>query len=200
VEKAFEFFDTWLRSQKDFLENWIGSQKGLMENWIGAIKKIQQAVNTMTGSPGVSQTEEFMKSLLDLYSNPLFKREFPDFFLRIQQEGIETARKFWDTFLFPNISEVFENMFDFYLNLGFVPFTKYERVAKENRQLKKEYNQLKEENQFLKDIIKDLNQQVLTEGGKAMRELWKTSIEKHVEMSREIARGFLDIFKQSSRE
>jgi len=191
VGKAFEFFDTWLRSQKDFLENWIGSQRGLMENWIGAIKKIQQAVNTMTGSPGVSQTEEFMKSLLDLYSNPLFKREFPDFFLRIQQEGIETARKFWDTFLFPNISEVFEKMFDFYLNLGFVPFTKYEEVVKENRQLERE-------NQFLKGIIKDINQEVFTEGGKAMQELCRTSIEKHIEMSREIVKGFLDIIKQSS--
>jgi hypothetical protein len=200
VEKAFEFFDTWLRSQKNFLEDWIRSQKGLMDNWIEAMKKIQQSVNTMARSPGVSQTEGFMKSLLDLYSSPLFKRGFPDFFLRIQQEGIETAKKFWDILPFPNISDVFEKISDFYLNLGFAPFTKYERVAKENRQLKKEYNQLKEENRFLKDVIKDLNQQVLTEGGKAMQELWKTSIEKHIEMSREIAKGFLDIFKQSSRE
>jgi hypothetical protein len=29
MEKAFEFFDPWLKSQKDFLENRTGSQKEL---------------------------------------------------------------------------------------------------------------------------------------------------------------------------
>jgi cell division protein FtsB len=148
-------------------------------------------------------TEEFLKSLFDLYSNPLFKKGFPDFFLKVQQEGIEAAKQFWDISplrqsLFPNTSEIFEKMIDFYLNLGFVPFTTYEELMKENKQLKRENEQLEEENQFLKDTIQDLNQKVFTEGGKAMQELWKTSIEKHSEMSREIAKGFQYIFKQAS--
>jgi regulator of replication initiation timing len=196
MEKAFEFFGTWVKSQQDFLENWLGSQKELMDNWSEAIKKIQQSVSIMAGSPGVSQSEEFMKSLLDLYRNPLLKRGFPDFFLKVQQEGIEAAKTFWDISplrqsLFPNVSDIFEKMIDFYRNLGFVPFTTYEELMKENKQLEKE-------NQFLKDTINDLHQKVFAEGGKAMHELWKSSIEKHSEMSREIAKGFQDIFKQSS--
>jgi hypothetical protein len=195
MEKEFEFFDPWVKSQQDFLENWLRSQKELTDNWIEAIKKIQQSVSTMVSSRGGSQTEEFMKSLLDLYSSPLFKQGFPDFFLRVQREGIETAKQFWDISplrqsLFPDTSEIFEKMLDFYFNLGFVPFTKYEKLVKENKQLE-------EENRFLKDIIKDLHQKVFTEGGKAMQELWKTNIAKHIEMSREIAKGFLDIFKKS---
>ena len=203
MEKAFEFFDTWVRSRKDFLDNWIRSQKELIDNWIEEITKIQQSVSTMAGSRGISQTEEFMKSLLDFYRNPLFKRGFPEFFLRVQQEGIEAAKQFWNVSplrrsLFPDTSEIFEKMLDFYLNLGFVPFTKYEEVMKENRRLKNENEQLGKQIRFLMDIIEDLNQKVFTEGGKAMQELWETSIEKHIEMSREIAKGFLDIFKQSS--
>ena len=103
-------------------------------------------------------TEEFLKSLFDLYSNPLFKKGFPDFFLRVQQEGIEAAKQFWDISplrqsLFPNTSEIFEKMIDFYLNLGFVPFTCYEEVVKENKRLE-------EEHQFLKNTINDLQELV----------------------------------------
>jgi len=140
-------------------------------------------------------TEEFLKSLFNLYDNPLFKKGFLDFFQKVQKEGIETAKKFWDISplrqsLFPNTSEIFEKMTDFYLNLGFVPFTKYEELVKKNEQLKKEI-------QFLKYIIKDLHKNAFTEGGKAMQELWKTNIEKHIEMSRETMKDFLDIFRQS---
>ena len=143
-------------------------------------------------------TEDFLKNLLDLYSNPFFKKGFQDFFLKVQQEGMEAAKKFWDISpakqgLFPNASEVFVKMVDFYRNLGFVPLNRYEEVVKENEQLKKE-------NQFLKDTINDLNQKIFTEGGKAMQELWKTNLEKHIEMSKEIAKGFLDIFKQTGEK
>ena len=54
MEKAFEFFDPWLRSQKNFLDNWTGSQKELMDNWIESIKKIQLSFSTMAGTRGVS--------------------------------------------------------------------------------------------------------------------------------------------------
>jgi hypothetical protein len=140
-------------------------------------------------------TEEFLKSLLDLYGSPFFKKGFLDFFLKAQQEGIEAAKKFWEIspakqVLFPNISEIFEKMIHFYTNFSFVPFTMYEEKIKENKKLVKE-------NLFLKDAIKDLSQKIFTEGGKAMQESWNTNIEKHIEMSREIAKGFLDIFRQS---
>ena len=54
MEKAFEFFDTWVKSQKDFLGNWTGSQKELMDNWIESIKKIQLSFSIMAGSQRVS--------------------------------------------------------------------------------------------------------------------------------------------------
>jgi hypothetical protein len=54
MEKAFEFFDQWLKSQQDFLDNWIRSQKELMDIWFDSIKKIQLSFSTMAGSQGVS--------------------------------------------------------------------------------------------------------------------------------------------------
>jgi len=54
MEKTFEFYDAWLKSQKDFLDNWTGSQKGLMDNWLNSIKKIQMSFSTMAGNRGVS--------------------------------------------------------------------------------------------------------------------------------------------------
>jgi len=140
-------------------------------------------------------TEEFRKSLADLFSNPLFKKGFFDFFLKVQQEGIETAKRFWNISparqsLFPNTADIFERMIDFSYSLGFVPLCKYQEMVKENEQLKKE-------NRFLTETIRDLNQEIFTEGGKAIQELWKKSIEKHIEMSAEIAKTFMDIFKQA---
>jgi hypothetical protein len=143
-------------------------------------------------------TEEFLKSLADLFSNPFFKKGFYDFFLKVQQEGIETAKKFWNLSparqrLFPNTSEIFERMIDFHRNLGFVPLSKYEEIVKENERLKSE-------NRFLMNTIRDLNQKIFTDGGKAMQEFWKNNIEKHIEMSMEIAKAFMDIFKQKGSE
>ena len=54
MEKAFEFFDTWVRLRKDFLDNWIRSQKELTDNWIEAIKKIHMSFGTMVGIRGGS--------------------------------------------------------------------------------------------------------------------------------------------------
>ena len=54
MEKAFEFFDTWVKSQKDFLDIWIRSQKELMDIWLDSIKKIQLSFSIMAGSQRVS--------------------------------------------------------------------------------------------------------------------------------------------------
>jgi hypothetical protein len=63
MEKAFDFFDTWLKSQKDFLENWTGSQKGLMGEWIEATKKIRESFGSITGSQaGTLQTFDLFSS------------------------------------------------------------------------------------------------------------------------------------------
>jgi hypothetical protein len=39
--------------------------------------------------------DECSMKMMELFTNPLFKKGFFDFFLKMQQEGIEAARKFW---------------------------------------------------------------------------------------------------------
>lgn len=143
-------------------------------------------------------SEEFIKNILELYNNPLFKKGFTDFFMKAQQEGIEAARKFWDMnpekdTLAENTTEIFEQMTAFYSNLGFVPKTKYNAAVKENEELKKE-------NEFLKNTIKEMNQKVFTEGSLKLQEAWKETIDKQMEMSKEIAKYFLDLFKQKEEK
>lgn len=48
MEKAFEFFDVWLKSQKDLMDNWLMYQEGLT-NWFEATKKIQESFSSMSG-------------------------------------------------------------------------------------------------------------------------------------------------------
>jgi hypothetical protein len=88
VEKAFEFFDTWLRSQKDFLDNWTGYQKELMDNWLNSIKKIQLSFSTMVGPAGGS------RQLLDLF-NSWFTTMINS--SRAFTEGVTNLQNVWKT-------------------------------------------------------------------------------------------------------
>lgn len=137
--------------------------------------------------------EEMMKNMLDLFANPLFKKDFFDFFLKVQREGIESAKKFWSMSTpempIPNILEIYEKMIDFYITLGFVPRTKYEQVMKENEELKKE-------NKFLKDTMNEIQFNVFKEGGEGLRETWRSIIDKQLEMNKDIAKNFFELFKQ----
>ncbi len=137
--------------------------------------------------------QDIIKNMMDLFANPLFKKGFFDFFLKMQQEGIESARKFWggyyDKNLFPNAPDIFEKMVDFYIILGFVPRMKYDELLKENEKLK-------EENRFLRDTIRELQLNIFKEGGEKMEEAWGTIIDKQLEMHKEIAKNFFELFKQ----
>ena len=140
--------------------------------------------------------QDFIKNLLQLYQNPLFAEGFSDYFARMQHAGIDAARQFWDTNrrqdVFPgNAAELFEQMIAFYSGLGFVPKQQYDGIVKENDQLKKE-------NEFLKNTLRELNQKVFTEGSLQVQEMWKETAQKNMEMSAEIAKNFLDLFKQDS--
>jgi hypothetical protein len=55
VEKAFEFYGTWLKWQQDFLNNWIRYQTELMGNWLEGVKSMQMPFSIMAGSQGGSQ-------------------------------------------------------------------------------------------------------------------------------------------------
>lgn len=137
--------------------------------------------------------EDMFKNMMNLFASPLFKKDFYDFFLRMQQEGIEAAKKFWnmnhDKNLFPNAPDIFEKMVDFYIVLGFVPRSKYDEVLKENEQLK-------EENRFLRDTIKELQVNIFKEGGEKAQEAWGMIIDKQLEMNKEIAKNFFELFKE----
>ena len=135
-----------------------------------------------------------MKNILQLYSNPLFQKGFFDFFQKMQQEGIEAAKKFWNlspekNSLFPNTLEIYEKLIDFYIVLGFVPKSKYEEVLKENEKLKYE-------NLFLRDTIKQLQFKVFTEGGEKVQEVWKDIVDKQMELNKDIAKNFFELFRQ----
>lgn len=137
--------------------------------------------------------DEMTNKMMDLFANPLFKKGFFDFFLKMQQEGIEAARKFWTTNanknLFPDAIDMYERMADFYIILGFVPRTKYDEVLNENKGLK-------EENKFLKDTIRELQLSLFTEGGEKVQQIWQSSIDKQLEMNKDISKNFFELFRQ----
>jgi regulator of replication initiation timing len=142
--------------------------------------------------------ETMIKNILNLYGSSLFREGFLDFFLKMQKDGIESARRFWDVnprkANFPtDMPELFEEMISFYSSLGFVSKKQYDDVVREN-------NELKKENEFLKDTIKQLNLKVFAEGSTKVQESWTSVIEKQMDMSQEIAKGVLDVFKQSGRK
>jgi regulator of replication initiation timing len=142
--------------------------------------------------------KEFMDTWLRLWENPLFAQRFIEFFASMQQVGLEAARKSWAAHhggdsVFGNAAELFEPMIAFYSSLGFVPKKQHDQVVKENEELKKE-------NEFLKKTLRELNLKVFSEGSRQVQEMWKETAQKQIEMSAEIAKNFLDIFKQQSEK
>ncbi len=138
--------------------------------------------------------EDVTKLLLDLYNNPLFRKGFLDFLMKLQQDGIEAARKYWDAYpskdrLFEGAPQLFEQMISLYSGMGFVPLKKYEEVVKERDELKKE-------NEFLKNTVREMQLKVFAEGGAKMQEAWRGIVEKQMEMSRDIAKDFFKLFEQ----
>jgi len=129
----------------------------------------------------------------DMFTNPLFKMGFFDFFLKMQQEGIEAARKYWITYaeknsIFPNSLDTYERMADFYIILGFVPRIRYDQVLSENKSLK-------DENKFLRDTMRELQINLFAEGGETTQQIWHKSIDKQLEVNKEIAKNFFEIFR-----
>jgi regulator of replication initiation timing len=141
--------------------------------------------------------DDLFKNLISLYNNPLFQQTFSNYLMKMQQEGLESARKYWQFFpekskLADNAPILFEQMIDFYSNFGFVPRKKYDEVVKENEELRRE-------NEFLKETIQKLNFKVMTEGGVKMQEAWKSTVEKQMDVSKEITKSFFDLFKLSDK-
>jgi hypothetical protein len=138
--------------------------------------------------------EELSKSLMSLFNNFLFRKGFLDFFHVMQREGIEAARRFWHSYPYknvfiPNALDMYEKMIDFYLSLGLAPKAKYEELCKE-------HEKMLHENSFLRETIGQLQLKMFTEGGEKIREAWKSTIDKQLEMNMEIAKNFIVLFRQ----
>ena len=59
--------------------------------------------------------EEILKRMMEFYSDPDYQKGFMDFFVKMQQEGVEAARKFWVQSaakgkMNPQATEIFEQM------------------------------------------------------------------------------------------
>ena len=138
--------------------------------------------------------EEAIDYMEELFTKPLFKRWFLEFFSKMQQEGIEGAKRFWDLYhdgdgLVPRAPELFERLIDFYIILGFVPRQRHERALGENEKLKRE-------NKVLTDILGELCCSLYGNGGKHMQEVWEEIMDRQREMNRDMADMFLVFFRQ----
>jgi hypothetical protein len=84
---------------------------------------------------------------------------------------------------------MYERMIDFYIILGFVPRVKFDAMAKENKNLK-------EENKFLRDAMRELQLNLFKDGGEKAQQIWNDSIDKQLDLHKEIAKNFFEIFRQ----
>ncbi len=139
------------------------------------------------------KTEDMFKNMLDLFANPLFKTGFAEFAAKAQQEGMEAAKQFWGLSdygkAFPYSEEMCERLADWYKALGFVTTAKHKEVVDENAALKAE-------NQLLKNMIKDLQFNLFSEGGEKAQQAWHSIIDKQIKMNAEVANTFFEAIRQ----
>jgi hypothetical protein len=137
--------------------------------------------------------QEFFKIMLDLFGNPLFQSGFSEFSQRAQREGLEAAKKFWGlsdySKAFPYSADMIERLNDWYQLFGFVPAAKYKQIEEENATLKAE-------NQFLKNLIKDMQLNFITEGGEKAQRAWHDIIDKQVKMNAEVVNTFFEAIQK----
>jgi regulator of replication initiation timing len=140
-------------------------------------------------------TEQQMRMMMEMFSNPMFKQGANEFLKIAQQQGIEAANKFWgissESQAFPGADKMMERMGDFYQNFGFVPQAKYDDLQKEN-------TSLKNENQMLRNTLGELQQRYMAENSAKAQQAWQEIVDKQLEMSREVTKSFFDVLKQSA--
>jgi hypothetical protein len=140
-------------------------------------------------------TEQQMRMMMEMFSNPMFKQGANEFLKIAQQQGMEAAKKFWgissENQAFPDAEKMMERMADFYQAIGFVSQAKYDELVKEN-------NNLKTENQMLSNTIRELQQKFMAENGAKAQKAWQEIVDKQLDMSREVTKSFFDVLKQSS--
>ena len=128
-----------------------------------------------------------------LFTKPLFKKWFLEFFTKMEKDGIHAAERFWNQYhqgdgVVPKAPELFEKLIDFYFILGFVPRQKHEMNVKENERLK-------EENKRFMDILRELRSAIY-DAQRNMREAWEEVMDRQVEISSGLGEGVRDFLRQ----
>ena len=93
MEKGFEFFDAWIKSQQEFLETWSKSQKDFLKNWNESTKKLQESfvkLGTSQDGRGKEMTDLFA-SLFNNVANST--KVFSDEAVKIQETWKDTVEK-----------------------------------------------------------------------------------------------------------
>jgi len=139
-------------------------------------------------------TEQQMRMMLEMFSNPMFKQGANEFLKIAQQQGIEAANKFWgistESQAFPGVDKMMGRMSEIYQSMGFVPQAKYDELMKENATLRNE-------NQMLKNTLAELQQKYMAEHGAKAQQAWQEIVDKQLDMSREVTKSFFDALKQT---
>ena len=108
---------------------------------------------------------------------------------------MEAARKAWNLpkgTPFGSPEEFYAKMEEFSALMGFVSSAKYDELRKENEKLKKE-------NDLLKDMVRELQNNLYKEGAEMARQSWQNLIEKQLEVNKDLAKSFFDQFKDSGK-
>lgn len=93
MEKGLEFFDAWVKSQKEFLETWLQSQKEFLANWSESIKKLQESFVNMGSSqegPGKEMADLFNSWFTTMVNS---SKVFSDEAVKIQETWKNTFEK-----------------------------------------------------------------------------------------------------------
>ncbi len=93
-KKNVEFFEGWLKMQKDFIENVTKCQKEFIENWLEATRKMQELVFRMGGAQAPAPGKE-MFSLYNTWFNTMVNsaKSFTDETMKIQESWNSSLEK-----------------------------------------------------------------------------------------------------------
>ncbi len=96
ADRLVQFFDAWMKTQKDIMETWIRSQKEFMDNWVEAAKKMQESfLNTGGAQEGtINENLNVYRSWLTTMANS--SKVFTDQAGRIQDTWKNAVEKQMD--------------------------------------------------------------------------------------------------------
>jgi regulator of replication initiation timing len=141
----------------------------------------------------MSANEDLFRHLVELFANPRFNAGYAEFAAKAQQEGMEAAKRFWGLSgygqAFPYSGDFCERLADWHKAMGFVALSAHNKVLEENAALKAE-------NQLLKNMLKDMQHNLFSEGGEKARQAWNDIMDKQIKMNAEVANSFFEALRQ----